>query len=316
MGELFVEGPDAGAALAAALVTDPPALAVGRAHYSMICAPDGGIIDDLIVYRLAEDRFLVVANAGNARGRVGRPGRAARRVRGGPRRPLARDRPRRRPGPARGRRARGRSPTSTSTPSATTRSPRAGRRASRRSSPAPATRARTASRCSSTTARTGELWDVLLDAVRAADGLPVGLGARDTLRLEAGMPLYGNELDRTTNPYDAGLGRVVKLGKAGDFVGRAALEKVARDGRAARSSGSTSRAAASPGTATRSTPASDAPASSPAAPSRRRSACRSRWPTSPRTTPSRHRCRRRDPRARAVPAPGRTDRCRSIGGAA
>jgi len=44
------------------------------------------------------------------------------------------------------------------------------------------------------------------------------------------MPLYGNELDRTTTPYDAGLGRVVKLGKAGDFVGRAALEKVARDG--------------------------------------------------------------------------------------
>jgi glycine cleavage system aminomethyltransferase T len=50
MGELVVEGPDAGAALAGALVTDPPSLAVGRAHYSMICAPDGGIIDDLIVY--------------------------------------------------------------------------------------------------------------------------------------------------------------------------------------------------------------------------------------------------------------------------
>ena len=67
MGELIVEGPEAGAALAAALVTDPPALAVGRAHYSMICAPDGGILDDLIVYRLAEDRFMVVANASNAR---------------------------------------------------------------------------------------------------------------------------------------------------------------------------------------------------------------------------------------------------------
>jgi aminomethyltransferase len=44
------------------------------------------------------------------------------------------------------------------------------------------------------------------------------------------MPLYGNELDRSTNPYQAGLGRVVKLGKPGDFVGRAALEKVAKDG--------------------------------------------------------------------------------------
>ncbi len=77
------------------------------------------------------------------------------------------------------------------------------------------------------TARTGDLWDALLERVQALDGGPVGLGARDTLRLEAGMPLYGNELDLTTNPYDAGLGRVVKLDKAGDFIGRAALEKVA-----------------------------------------------------------------------------------------
>src|SRR5207342_3831759 len=66
MGELFVEGPEAGEALAYALVTNPPALAIGRAHYSMIVAPDGGIIDDLIVYRLGEERFLVVANASNA----------------------------------------------------------------------------------------------------------------------------------------------------------------------------------------------------------------------------------------------------------
>ena len=66
MGELFVEGPEAGEALAYALVTDPPALKDGRAQYSMICAPDGGIIDDLIVYRLGRGRFLVVANASNA----------------------------------------------------------------------------------------------------------------------------------------------------------------------------------------------------------------------------------------------------------
>jgi len=48
------------------------------------------------------------------------------------------------------------------------------------------------------------------------------------------MPLYGNELDRSTNPYEAGLGRVVKLAKPGDFVGRAALEKVSHDGPAKR----------------------------------------------------------------------------------
>jgi aminomethyltransferase len=79
------------------------------------------------------------------------------------------------------------------------------------------------------TAQTPVLWEALLGAVRSAGGGPVGLGARDTLRLEAGMPLYGNELDLETNPFEAGLGRVVKLDKAGDFVGREALQKAARD---------------------------------------------------------------------------------------
>ena len=59
------------------------------------------------------------------------------------------------------------------------------------------------------------VWDALLEAGQALGIMPCGLGARDTLRLEAGMPLYGNELDRDTNPYEAGLGRVVKLDKAG-----------------------------------------------------------------------------------------------------
>lgn len=67
--------------------------------------------------------------------------------------------------------------------------------------------------------RTGELWDALLEA-GAEDGLvPVGLGARDTLRLEARMPLYGNELSDEISPLEAGLGWAVKLDK-GDFIGR------------------------------------------------------------------------------------------------
>jgi glycine cleavage system T protein (aminomethyltransferase) len=229
MGELFVDGPAAGAALAGALVTDPPSLALGRAHYSMICAPDGGIIDDLIVYRLAEERFLVVANAGNA---AIVSDALAERLAGSA--AILDDR-------------------SLATGLVAIQGPRAlaalrpltdvDLTALRYYAIAEGTMAGIPALVARTgytgedgfevfveTARTGELWDALLVATLANDGAPVGLGARDTLRLEAGMPLYGNELDRTTTPYDAGLGRVVKLGKTGDFVGRPALERVARDG--------------------------------------------------------------------------------------
>jgi aminomethyltransferase len=229
MGELYVEGPDAGAALAAALVTNPPSLAVGRAHYSMICTPDGGIIDDLIVYRLAETRFLVVANAGNA---AIVSDALAERL--GSFKAVLDDR-------------------ALATGLLAIQGPRSVEVLASRTdvdldalryyaiaegtvAGMPALVARTGYTGEDgfevfvDTALTAALWDVLLEAVRAHDGLPIGLGARDTLRLEAGMPLYGNDLDLDTNPFEAGLGRVVKLDKAGDFVGRAALEKVARDG--------------------------------------------------------------------------------------
>jgi aminomethyltransferase len=229
MGELVVEGPEAGTALAAALITDPPALAVGRAHYSMICAPDGGILDDLIVYRLAAERFMVVANASNAR--VVSDALTERLV--GFKAVL--------------------DDQSLATGLIAVQGPRS------LDILRPLTTLDLAAiryygiaegevaGCHAQVARTGytgedgfelfveveragEVWDIVLAAGREHGLVPVGLGARDTLRLEAGMPLYGNELDRATNPYQAGLGRVVKLGKEGDFVGRAALEKVARDG--------------------------------------------------------------------------------------
>ncbi len=73
----------------------------------------------------------------------------------------------------------------------------------------------------------GVVWDALAEAGEPVGLVPVGLGARDTLRLEAAMPLYGNELDRSTNPFEAGLGRVVKLDREGDFAGRAALAAIA-----------------------------------------------------------------------------------------
>ena len=229
MGELFVDGPEAGAGLARALVSDPPALAVGRAQYSMICAPSGGVMDDLIVYRLGEGSFLVVANAGNAEVVSDA---LAERLAGA--RAVLDDR-------------------SLATGLIALQGPRSREVleplttvdlgalryyaiAEGEVAGIPALVARTGYTGEDgfelfiETGRAVELWDTLLPAVRAAEGSPVGLGARDTLRLEAGMPLYGNELDLATTPFDAGLGRVVKLDKPADFVGRAALAKVAADG--------------------------------------------------------------------------------------
>ncbi|HEX5451792.1 MAG TPA: glycine cleavage system aminomethyltransferase GcvT, partial [Candidatus Limnocylindrales bacterium] len=233
MGELFVEGDDAGDALAAALVTDPRSLAIGRAHYSMICAPDGGIIDDLIVYRLGAQRFMVVANAGNAA--VVSDELA---VRLGRSKAVLDDR-------------------SLATSLVAIQGPRAAEvLASQTDVDLASLRyysiaEGTVAGIPALVARTGytgedgfeifvdwargpAVWRALQDAGRKAGVVACGLGARDTLRLEAGMPLYGNELDRATNPYEAGLGRVVKLDKPGDFIGRGPLERVARDGIAKR----------------------------------------------------------------------------------
>jgi aminomethyltransferase len=73
------------------------------------------------------------------------------------------------------------------------------------------------------------LWDALLAAGSDAGIEPIGLGARDTLRLDARLSLYGNEIDETTNPLEAGLGWVVKLDKP-DFRGKAALVAIKERG--------------------------------------------------------------------------------------
>src|SRR5256885_3362248 len=77
--------------------------------------------------------------------------------------------------------------------------------------------------------RIGEVWDAILEKGRAHGVLPAGLGARDATRLEAGLRLWGNDMDETVNAYEAGLGWTVKLDK-GDFTGRAALAKVKQEG--------------------------------------------------------------------------------------
>jgi aminomethyltransferase len=230
MGEIAVTGPDAGAALDYALVGLLSALRPGRARYTMMCAPDGGIIDDLVVYRQAPERYLVVANASNA--------------------PLVLDELRTRCTPSvltdetgqtaliaiQGRNGRGilSSITELDLDGIRYYAGAYGTVAGR-----PAWVARTG--------YTGEdgfeiycraedaehTWTALMNAgagLVPAGLVPAGLAARDTLRLEAGMPLYGNELSRDVTPYEAGLGRVVKLDKPGDFVGRAALEQRAAEG--------------------------------------------------------------------------------------
>ncbi len=227
MGEITVHGPQAAEALDHALVGRPSALTPGRARYTMICAEDGGILDDLIVYRLADQEFLVVANASNAQvvldaltGRAAgfdaavrddRDAYALLAVQG---------------------------PRSAEILATLTDADLDGLKyyAGLRGTVAgvPALIARTG--------YTGEdgfelfvapsdaekLWEALSAAGADAGLVPCGLACRDTLRLEAGMPLYGHELNRSTTPFDAGLGRVVAFAKPGPFVGRAALEEAAR----------------------------------------------------------------------------------------
>jgi aminomethyltransferase len=239
MGEIAVTGPDAGAALDYALTGQPSALAPGRARYTMICAEDGGVLDDLVVYRQGRQEFLVIANASNTATVLGAlAGRAAGydaavvdatrdyaliAVQGpaaaGILTPLVQLEP-------------AGSELGAMKYYAGAFGTVAGREA-----------------WVARTGYTGEdgfelycrpqdaehIWTAVTAAGAASDDtgaglVPAGLAARDTLRLEAGMPLYGNELGLDVTPFDAGLGRVVKFDKPGDFVGREALAARASSG--------------------------------------------------------------------------------------
>ncbi|OLF10267.1 glycine cleavage system protein T [Actinophytocola xinjiangensis] len=228
MGEIELTGPEAGRALDYALVGNLSGLKVGRARYTMICDAAGGVLDDLVVYRLGEDHFMVVANASNSdlvagelRSRAegftvevdDRSRNCALVACQGPR-----------SAGIIGRVCDADLDTLTYYGSVPTRV--AGHDV-----------------LLARTGYTGEdgfevfaqaehatdVWAALTGAGEADGLLPAGLAARDTLRLEAGMPLYGNELSADMSPFDAGLGRVVKFDKAADFVGRAALEERAKN---------------------------------------------------------------------------------------
>ena len=237
MAEIVVLGPEAGAALDAALLGELSTMEAGRAKYTLMLNDEGGVLDDLVVYRTGPDRYLVVANAANReavaaelRGRA--VGFAADvqdesddigllALQG----PLSLD------------------VLSEVGGFSADQDERTEQRfvelltalknyrflaAWYRGHPVLIAR----------TGYTGEigyelyvapallpqLWRAIREVGAGSGVVPVGLAARDTLRLEAGMPLYGNELTPRTRPQQAGLGRLVRSDKAAAYVGREAVE--------------------------------------------------------------------------------------------
>ncbi len=230
MGEVWVTGPDAAAFLDYALVGKISAMAIGKAKYSLICNEDGGIIDDLITYRRGEQKFLVVPTAGNAKVVA-----AAMAERAAGFNVAVQD-------------------ASAETSLIAVQGPKA-QEILLRLVPAAQHELVTGLKYYAAvdvpfmfggasqdlllarTGYTGEdgfeifvandaaaaLWQALIAIAEDGELTPAGLASRDSLRLEAGMPLYGNELSLEGDPFAAGLGPVVALSKEGDFIGKAAL---------------------------------------------------------------------------------------------
>lgn len=232
MGQVDVSGPDALAYLQHIGTNDVSRLGAGDAHYSMMLDPEGGVIDDIIIYRRPSgEGYFVVINAANHDKDV-----AWMKEQASARSDLdvtVTD-------------------ISDQTGMIALQGPRAAEIVAGLSS-VDLSDMEYFSCCEATvagvpcltgrTGYTGEdgwefycpidsvgvLWDALLEAGKPFGIKPIGLGARDTLRLEARMPLYGNEISSEINPLEAGLRWVVKLNK-GDFVGREALVKAREAG--------------------------------------------------------------------------------------
>ena len=228
MGEVWVSGPDAATYLNTALAGNLARVLIGKAKYTMILNEDAGIIDDLIVYRIAETRYLVVPNAGNAPIVA-----AALKDRAAGFDVEVQD-------------------ASAGTALVAVQGPNAesimlaavSTEHDRSNVTALGYYAWTSVVVDGVdvllarTGYTGEdgfelfipsdaapaIWGALTAAGEGHGLVPCGLAARDSLRLEAGMPLYGHELSLDVTPLEAGLGGVVSLKKSEDFVGRAVIE--------------------------------------------------------------------------------------------
>ena len=226
MGRLDLIGPRAEEFLQRVLTNDVAAVEPGRAQYNLMCLEDGGVIDDLVIYRRGRDDFLVVVNAANREKDIAW--------------------------------LRKHLPEGTTLTDRTLevglialQGPRAEELMPKGSSEtkaipyfgfAPGKVAGVPALISRTgytgedgfelfieNDRIGSVWDSILEFGRPSGVLPAGLGARDATRLEAALRLYGNDMDETVNPYEAGLGWTVKLDK-GEFIGSAALAKVKQAG--------------------------------------------------------------------------------------
>lgn len=228
MGELEMRGVYAGQVVNYLVTNDTSKLEDGRAVYTCCCNPEGVILDDLIIYRAQDDRYLIVCNGSNHEKIAGVFERAAKDHCEFVDRTME-------------------------TALIALQGPLAmkvlGKGGDLREALALPAFGFTDARLLNvdvTIARTGytgedgveifcpwneapRIWEGLL-ALGKDEGIkPCGLGARDTLRLECKMALYGNEIDETTNPLEAGLGWTVKFDK-GDFVGREVLERVKQQG--------------------------------------------------------------------------------------
>jgi len=227
MGEIRVKGPGALAAVQLLTCNDAAALADGQIQYSAFLTERGTFVDDLLTYRLAADDFLLVVNAANTPKDVAWAMRASR-----PDATIEDESPRWAQIALQG-------PLSLEILQPLTDVPLG---------PMKYYHFGTGSVCGaraivSRTGYTGEdgfevycapeaartIWDALLSAGGPRGLVPTGLGARDTLRLEAKMALYGNDIDDTTTPWEADLGWIVKM-KKGEFTGRAALEAQKAEG--------------------------------------------------------------------------------------
>lgn len=229
MGEVHVEGTGAEAFLNYLVTNDLSKAAMGQAQYSAMCNLNGGIVDDLVTYRRAQDRFLVVVNASNTEKDFAHMQKVlelfqqsspelAKNLK------LTNESSKYSQIAIQGPKAKDILQTLTQTPLSEIKTYwfREGE---------------ILGGITAILARTGytgedgfeiyvpwdrgpDVWRALITAGSPHGLKPCGLGARDTLRLEMKYPLYGNELTDETNPLEAGLGWVTKLDK-GDFVGRA-----------------------------------------------------------------------------------------------